>query len=272
MGKANCPSLQKSLGWCEGMPSQPGVRRRVYFCSKNLIVAFPTLQRDEFRRPSSAILQGDFELAEGAFWQYLDINIDKSTVTSDPQGERPSQTQLNKATFVHNGIDEDATAAAGWLNNSDNVYVYEDMVGRFRVLGNERWNTITTVNQDQGQGTNPASTTISVEVTDEMAAPFYNGPLETEDGTVYPDADASEDGSNDEPTVLPSSITLKTNNTYQLRLDPETGWTFEVNNELVSVSETGLVTAGNTAGNATITCTHTSGTVVTVGVTVMRGL
>ncbi len=182
-----CPNLQKSLGWCEGQPQYPGVRRRVYFVSKSLIVNYPTLPRDTFGRPTSASLVGDFRLAADAHWQYLDINIDKSTVTSEPQGEAPSQTQLNKATFVHNGVTEEATAAAGLLNNSDTVYVYEDMAGNFRVLGNERWATKTTVNQDQGQGTNPASTTINVEVTDEIAAPFYVGMLDTEDGEIYCD-------------------------------------------------------------------------------------
>ena len=60
------------------------------------------------------------------------------------------------------------------------------MEGNFRVLGNDKWRTKTTVNQDQGQGTNPASTTITIEVTDEIAAPFYAGALETEDGEVSP--------------------------------------------------------------------------------------
>lgn len=198
MPKRECPSLQKSLDWCEGMPQFPGIRRRVYFCNKNLIVAYPTLTRDDFGRVTDANYVGDFEMVENAYWQHLDINIDKSTVTSEPQGEVPSQTQLNKATFVHNGIDADATAAAGYLNNSDNVYVYEDMEGNFRVLGNDKWRTKTTVNQDQGQGTNPASTTINVEVTDEIAAPFYHGVLLTEDGEVQSskDADAVNNGNN----------------------------------------------------------------------------
>ncbi len=180
----SCPNLQKSLAWCEGMPQYPGIRRRVYFCSKSLIVAFPTLTRDTFGRATSGSLTGSFTLAADAEWQYLDINIDKSTVTSEAQGENPSQTQLNKATFVHNGVDAEAAAAAGFLNNSDTVYVYQDMAGNFRVLGNERWQTKTTVAMDQGQGTNPASTTISVEVTDEIAMPFYTGTLLTADGTI----------------------------------------------------------------------------------------
>ena len=180
----NCPNLQQSLGWCEGMPQYPGIRRRVYFCSKSLIVAYPTLTRDTYGRVTSGKLTGSFTLAADAKFQHLDINPEKSTATSEAQGEVPSQTQLNKATFVHNGVTQEATSAAALLNNNDVVYVYQDMAGKFRVLGNERWPTKTTVAQDQGQGTNPASTTISVEVTDELAAPYYEGTLDTEDGVV----------------------------------------------------------------------------------------
>ena len=185
----NCPNLQKSLDWCEGTPQYPGIRRRLYYINKNLIVDWPTLDRDEFGRIIDAHYMGGFRLAADAAWQYIDINIDKSTVTSEPQGEVPSQTQLNKATFVHNGIDAEATAAAGYLNNADCVFVYEDMIGHFRVLGNNKWRTKITVNQDQGQGTNPASTTINIEVTDMIAPPFYVEGLETEDGEVFPSYD-----------------------------------------------------------------------------------
>lgn len=260
MAKRNCPTLQKSLDWCEGMPSHPGVRRRVYFCNKNLIVAYPTLPRDEFGRPTAAILEGNFELADGAYWQYLDINIDKSTVTSEPQGEVPSQTQLNKATFVHNGIDEEATAAAGWLNNSDNVYIVEDMPGKFRVLGNNKWRTLTTVNQDMGQGTNPASTTINVEVTDEVAAPFYFGSIETEDGTVTPDAVVT-------PYVSTKSLTIAVGQTAQIVFGPKDGkWSFSSSStRTATVNNSGLITAV-AQGSSNITCMYNGKTVATVAV------
>ena len=188
-----CPNLQKSLAWCEGTPQYPGFRRRVYFCNKALILAWPELERDENGRVMSTLLKGKFELAEDAYWQFLDINTDKSSVTSEPQGEPPSQTQLNKATFVHNGVDEQATAVSALLRYADNVYVYEDTQGHFRVIGNKRWRTRSTVNQDQGQGTNPANTVINVEVTDIVAPPFFNGILETEDGDVYPHAEIPEE-------------------------------------------------------------------------------
>lgn len=188
MARQCTTALQKSLEWCDGMPQYPGIRRRAYFCNKNLIATYPTLTRDAMGRPTTGVYSGKFELVEGAKWQYIDINPDKSQLTSEPQGEAPSQTQLNKLVLMHNGVDEEATAAAGFLNNSDTIYVVEDMAGNFRVVGNDKWPTKTTINQDNGQGTTPAGTTINVEVTDELAAPFYTGSLDTEDGEVYSSA------------------------------------------------------------------------------------
>lgn len=184
MPRTTCPNLQQSIAWCQGAPEYPGIRGRVYFASKGKIVKYPTLTRDSLKRATSASLTGNFELAADEVWHYIDINVEKSQLTSEPQGETPSQTQLNKLTLVHNGVGADAAAAALYLNNNDNVFIVQDMAGRFRVVGNERWQSITTVAQDNGQGTNPASTTIEVSATDELAAPFYVGTLETEDGTL----------------------------------------------------------------------------------------
>lgn len=180
-----CTSIQKSLGWCQGTPELPGVKRRIYYLAKSEIVAFPQLPRDELGRATSAILTGDFTLAADSKWKYIDILPDKSQLTSEAQGELPSQTQLNKLTAVHPGVGADASAAAAYINNTDNVFVVEDMKGNHRVLGNDKWNTKATVAQDLGQGaTGTTSTTISVEATDEVPAPFYIGRLETEDGDI----------------------------------------------------------------------------------------
>lgn len=232
----NCPNLQKSLDWCEGTPQYPGIRRRLYYINKKLIELWPTLERDDFGRVIDAHYLGAFTIAADAAWQYIDINIDKSTVTSEPQGEVPSQTQLNKATFVHNGIDAEATAAAGYLNNADCVFVYEDMIGHFRVLGNNKWRTKITVNQDQGQGTNPASTTINIEVTDMIAPPFYVEGLETEDGEVFP--------SYDDEAVLEPRLTSPSGTTFDIGTISDSG---------SSVSKTMRIKGANLTQGLTLT-------------------
>ena len=180
-----CTSIQKSLGWCQGTPELPGVKRRIYFIAKSFIVGFPQLPRDELGRSTSAVLVGDFVLMADATWKYIDILPDKSQLTSEAQGELPSQTQLNKLVAVHPGVGQDASAAAAYINNTDNVFIVEDMKGNYRVLGNDKWTTKATVAQDLGQGASgTTSTTINVEATDEVPAPFYVGTLETEDGDI----------------------------------------------------------------------------------------
>jgi hypothetical protein len=124
----------------------------------------------------------------------IDILPDKSQLTSEAQGEFPSQTQLNKLTLVHPGVGPDASAAAAYLNNNDNIFLVQDMKGYWRIVGCEKWITKTTVAQDNGQGAaGNTSTTINVEAPDEMPAPFYFGTLETEDGDIDCNIEAAAD-------------------------------------------------------------------------------
>ncbi len=181
----SCTSIQKSLGWCQGTPELPGIRRRIYYISKGDIVSWPTYARDAKGRVTSSVLVGSFTLKADAKWHYIDILPDKSQLTSEAQGELPSQTQLNKLSAVHPGIGEEASNAAAYINNNDNVFIAQDMKDNYRVIGSEKWQTKSTVAQDLGQGaTGNTSTTIAAEATDEIANPIYKGIIETEDGDI----------------------------------------------------------------------------------------
>lgn len=185
MATNTCTNIQKSLAWCQGSPVLPGIKRRLYYISKAMITKWPTLPKDANGRITAAKYTGSFTLAADAVWHYIDILPDKSGVTSEPQGEVPSQTQLNKLTAVHPAVDEQATAASAYLNNTDSVFIFEDMNGNYRVVGNEMWSTTSKVSQDLGQGpTGTASTTIEAEASDVCPAPFYEGEIVTEDGTI----------------------------------------------------------------------------------------
>ena len=205
----NCSPLQKSLAWCMGTPELPGIRRRIYYISKDQIAEWPSYIRDDNnRRTKKAAYRGDFILVADAKWKYIDILADKSQLTSEPQGEIPSQTQLNKLVAVHPGVGPEATAAACYLNNGDNVFLVEDMKGFFRVVGCKKWLTKTTVTQDNGQGpTGSVSTTINVEATDEVPAPFYMGIIETEDGDIEGEVFDDEDDS-DVDAVYDNVVTI----------------------------------------------------------------
>ena len=182
-----CNNLQRSLDWCQGTPELPGIKRRIYYLAKSQIVKWPTLPVDENGRPTSAIYQGNFVLAADANWKHIDVLPDKCQVTSEAQGEVPSQTQLNKLTAVPPAVGPEASAAAAYINNTDNVFLVEDMRGKFRVIGSDKWNTKATVAQDLGQGaTGTTSTTINAEASDVVPAPFYEGEIVTETETINP--------------------------------------------------------------------------------------
>lgn len=181
----SCANLQQSLAWCQGTPVLPGIKRRLYYITKNNIVSWPTLPKDSNGKYTSASYTGNFTLKADATWKFIDILPEKSQLTSDAQGEAPSQTQLNKLTAVHPGVGAEATAAALYINNNDNVYIVEDMQGNYRVVGSDMYETKSTVAQDNGQGaTGTASTTISVEASDVIPAPFYTGEIVTDEGTI----------------------------------------------------------------------------------------
>ena len=198
----NCTSIIKSLAWCQGTPELPGIRRRIYYIGKDQIVKWPTLNHDTRGRLVTAAYAGNFVLAADATWKYIDILPDKSQLTSEAQGEYPSQTQLNKLTAVHPGVGLDASALAAYVNNNDCVFLVETVRGKYRVVGSEAWQVKSTVAQDLGQGpTGTTSTTLSVEATDECPAPFYFGKIETEDGIIQPEQ-VSQQYNGDTPQIV----------------------------------------------------------------------
>ena len=188
------------MDWCEGRPVLPGIRRRIYYTHKSNIAVWPVLTKDEYGRPTVAKYTGSFKLNADTYWKRIDLLVNNSGITSEPQGEAPSQTQLNKLTAVHPGTEEEATMLSSYVNNSDCVYLVQQSNGKYRVIGNEMYQSKSTVNQDSGQGaTGTASTTLNVEVTDQIAAPFYEGEIAlSADEVINPDKSGSGSGSGEE--------------------------------------------------------------------------
>lgn len=183
---AACSPIQASLNWCEGTPQYAGIRRRLYYTAVSNLVAMPRIPTDAHGHPTSAILVGEFEMKEGAKFYGIDHLPDKAQATSEAQGEYPSQSSHDKVVMIHPGIGAEASAAAAYIHNTNNVYVMEDFDGRARVIGiEEQWRSKGTVNMDFGQGAaGTASTTITIEGDNRLPFPEYRGKLVTEDGEI----------------------------------------------------------------------------------------
>lgn len=193
--KSKCEAAlnPSSMEWCEGVAVIPGIRRRCYYIPKSYIVKWPKLPSklaDGETMGTLAVYQGDFVLAEGKYWSYIDILEDKSPATSEVQGEKPSKTFLNKVSMVTPHTDEEAAGFSRIANNSDYVYLPQQKDGKFRVIGNQMFSTETSpgLNLGTGADSSDAGMTIEVQCTDLCHLPFYAGVITTEDG----DANAPE--------------------------------------------------------------------------------
>ena len=176
----------QDLEWCDGDIHLPGIRGIVRAIAKRDILKWPTLPKTALTDMGVlATYSGDFILAAGAVWKNVGVIVDKSPVESKSQGVRPSKSFLNTATLLHPGTGEAATGFARQANNDDMVYIVQQKDGKFRVLGNEMYQTDTTFDQKLGgAATDEMGTTFTVSVTDVCPAPFYIGEIVTADGII----------------------------------------------------------------------------------------
>lgn len=178
-------SIYDSLAFCTGQTVLPGIRKRVYVIPKAQIVKWPKLPETADEMKKLVIYDGSFTLAADAVFRHIDLSLNKGALNFETQGEKPSRTILNKGSFKHPYNDEDAAAFASQAIADDLVFVVQQRNGKYRVLGNEMFETDVKVSGGTGEGTTgDVGTTIEVEVTDKCAAPFYVGTLVTEDGEI----------------------------------------------------------------------------------------
>jgi len=185
----NCTTtdLYKSVRRCPGQRVAPGIRAFVYFILKSNIVSFPKLA-DKLATGTGAsmadlaVLTTDFVLAADKKWQRLDLVDLRSSIASETQGEPPSATFNNTAEFIVGGTDEEITGLQRMAINDSIVFLVPDRTGKFRLLGNEDFDCVTTCSQASGaNATDQKQSTVAVAVTDYCPAPFYQGTIATED-------------------------------------------------------------------------------------------
>lgn len=178
--------LYESLKYCQGSPVLPGIRQRGYFISKADIVKWPLLPASAQKgMDETAVYRGSFELAADKKWHAIDFTHNKGALSYEAQGDKPSQTFLNKATLAHPEIDEAAAGAARQMLYDDIVYLIPQRDGKWRVVGNESFATDTKPQGTTGEGmTGEVGTTLEIEVADVCPLPFYRGTLDTDEGEI----------------------------------------------------------------------------------------
>lgn len=186
----NCAAmnLYDSVRFCDGTTVMPGVRRKAYFISQDNIVKYPELPKlsdEDVQMGKLGTYDGDFTLAADAKFKVIDLDDSASNVVCESQGEKPSKSFLNKATFKHPGKGEVATGFARLANASNLLFIYQERDGAFRVIGNQMFSTNVKPTQESGaKETDASGTTLNIEVSDVCPAPFYKGIIKTDEGDI----------------------------------------------------------------------------------------
>lgn len=181
-------NLYDSLKHCKGETVLPGIRPRAWGISKNLILKWPklgSLSDEDATMKSIATYDDDFTLAADTKFFAIDLLDTASNISSSSQGDKPSKTFLNSCTIKYPGNNEAATGFARMANSDDIIFIVQQRDGKFRVIGNEMFETNVNPSQESGMAVTDASgTTLEISVTDVCPAPFYTGKIPTEDGVL----------------------------------------------------------------------------------------
>ena len=180
----NQKDLYASVLRCPGQRVAPGIRPKILYAPKRWIKAWPTLPetKDADGLKDLAVLHGEFVLLADKAWMRIDLVDLKSSINSESQGEAPSVTYNNQAEFVVGGTDEEITGFCRLAVNEPIVYLVPERTGKYRLLGCEDFDPVTTVQQQSGAGiTDQKQTTVSVSAFDYCPSPFYQGAIVTAD-------------------------------------------------------------------------------------------
>lgn len=184
-------SLYESVEACPGEKMLPGIRRRLYYIPKADIVKYPELPDVSTENASMADLartKGDFELADGKYFSFIDLKDEASNVTFESVGEDGSKLFNNQANAIVSGMKETVKGFSRQANNDDLVYLYQNRDGSFCILGNEMFKTHTSPSGDTGsEATGAITTTFAIQVYDDCPVPTYTGKIKI-GATSYIDA------------------------------------------------------------------------------------
>ncbi len=177
----------ENLDWADGAVNIPGIRPVVFYAPKSSISVWPKIVDAPADSEAEVTYSGSFAMVADKTWKRLSLLDEKSPVTAEPQGEQSSMSFLVKGTLKVPLTNKKATAFAKYANNDDFVYLIQEKMGEFRVIGNDMFRTKTTVNLALGGApTEERATTLEVSCTDPIPGPYYDGSIVTDAGDINP--------------------------------------------------------------------------------------
>lgn len=178
--------LYEDIPSCRGQKSLPGTRNHMFMTRKANVTKWPEWPDSEAALLEDvAKLKGDFELDADKKWVKIELVPNQNNIASERVGTYGSYLFKNTYTAVVPGSEEKQTALATELLNDDCIFLVPQRNGKYRLIGNNMFNTDITPALATGsttEDTNAITFTIACE--DTIAAPFYPGKIATNDGDI----------------------------------------------------------------------------------------
>lgn len=188
---ADDAAIYDDIDFCRGDKSLPGTRNHGYWIPRRDIITFPRPAGSSAEKMEDVVvIKDNFVLAADKKWYRFDLVPNESEPTAEGQGSYGSKTILNKITLVMPGTGKKNSAFISQLINEDAIFLIPMADGRCRLYGSPSYQAEIAVSQAFGKTSTDANTTTAeVSVTDEFAAPFYEGEFETSEGTFLGSTD-----------------------------------------------------------------------------------
>lgn len=163
-----------ALNFTPGAANVPGTQQIGYFIPKADITTWPAID------DATNTIATDFTLAVGKFWIPFYGTQEKGKVDFEPQGEVDNESFLNKASWFHPGQKAEALAFAAQAVQDDLVYALIETDGTIRIVGDEKFKTITKPTGTTGDARSSAKgMTLEISCIGIKPAPIYTGTLPT---------------------------------------------------------------------------------------------
>jgi hypothetical protein len=157
-----------------------GLKTIGWYAPIDTIDNFPALPANPLNAAEEVTLPaspGFTFLAGGHFFQIYST-METSFVTDEVQGEVDGQSFINKAEIFFPGTDKEVLAFAKAVNNSKMVFIFEEVSGRKRVIGNPGWPARCKPKITTGQkAADRKGMTMEIFSYSYTPAPLYEGPI-----------------------------------------------------------------------------------------------
>ena len=175
-----------------GQANGSGLGKYLYFIPSVAILGWPLISNNIVDAATAARYigyDGDFQLADGAYWIRIYNTQGEGVLSAEPTGERDCRMFLNKLSFRFPKLTTQAAVLSNAVVNGDGVFIaWHD--GAYRVVGHKHYRCDVTPNVTSGDAAGSSKgITFEAECPDYKALPVYRGHLRLEDGILNCETD-----------------------------------------------------------------------------------